>query len=131
MTRVILFLLLAGNALTQLLGGAMMIARPEQLGRDTFGLSADPGVLSLVPLVGGVTLSYALLSLAAAIGVLGRRDWARLLVLLMAAMLALVGLVMLGHGMRIGAVDLAKGAVLALGALAYSAAPVSLASKRA
>jgi hypothetical protein len=112
----VVLVLLVLNALMELGGGGMMIARPLELGRDTFGLAVGAEAASLVALIGGATLSYALLSAVAAVGVLQRRSWARLLVGLLGAMLAIVGSVMLASGMRIGAFDLAKGVIFVLGA---------------
>jgi hypothetical protein len=127
MKRIVLVVLLALNLLMELGGGIMMILRPGELGRETFGLAVGGDAEGLVALVGGATLSYALLSAVAAVGVLRRRPEARVLVTLLGVMLALVGVVMLSQGMRIGAFDLAKGAIFVLFGL-WSPAPLGTAA---
>jgi hypothetical protein len=130
MKRFVLLVLLALNTLMEIGGGIMMILRPDELGRETFGLAMGGGAEALVALIGGATLSYAVLSAVAAVGVLRRRPEARVLVTLLGVMLALVGVVMLSQGIRIGAFDLAKGAIFVLGGLVSSATVSSVAVAR-
>jgi hypothetical protein len=118
MKRIVLVVLLALNTLLEVGGGIMMILKPEELGRDTFGLAVRGDAAVLVVLIGGVTLSYSVLSAVAAVGVLRRRPEGRSLVTVLGVMLAMVGVVMLSQGMRIGAFDLAKGVAFVLGGLA-------------
>jgi hypothetical protein len=118
--RVVLSVLLTANALMQLAGGIMMLARPEKIARDTFGIHITGDAAPLMAVIGGATLGYALLSATAAVGVLQRLAWARLSVVLASGMLITVGAVMLGSGLRIGTLDLAKGFILmVVGGLAH------------
>jgi hypothetical protein len=122
--RAVLLLLLLANTVMELGGGVMMIAEPGTVGADTFGVPIANDAMPLVALIGGATLSYALVSATATMGVLKRRAWAPLTVLLLGAMLIIVGGVMFGHGMRIGGFDLAKGFALMIGGLLYWPSPV-------
>jgi hypothetical protein len=88
MKRFVLLVLLALNTLMEIGGGIMMILRPDELGRETFGLAMGGGAEALVALIGGATLSYAVLSAVAAVGVLRRRPEARVLVTLLGVMVA-------------------------------------------
>jgi hypothetical protein len=117
--RLTLAALLLLNTLMQLAGGAMMIARPRTIATDTFGISITADAARLVAVIGGATLAFALVSGTAAVGVLQRQPWARLPVVLLGAMLLAVGVVMLGQGLKIGNVDLAKGVVFLVAGLAY------------
>jgi hypothetical protein len=123
MKRIVLLVLLALNTLLEIGGGIMMIAEPVKLGRDTFGLAVGSDAAALVALIGGATLSYAVLSAVAGLSVLKRWPAASTLVTLLGVMLSLVGIVMLTHGMQIGMFDLAKGVIFVVGGLA-SVAPV-------
>jgi hypothetical protein len=117
--RVGLFVLLLANTIAQLAGGAMMLTEPHQLAGETFGVSITGEATSLVAVLGGATFGYALVSGTAAVAVLQRREWASVLVFLLSAMLVAVGAVMVGQGLRIGVLDLAKGGVLLTVGLAY------------
>jgi hypothetical protein len=125
--RAVFAALLLMNAAAQGAGGAMMIANPQKLARETFGLSISAEAAPLVCAIGGAALSYALVSVAAAVGVLKRRAWASLVAVLLGGMLIAVGAVMLAHGMRVGAIDLAKGAVFVFGGLVHRPNPATTA----
>jgi hypothetical protein len=120
MKRIVLIVLLALNTVMELGGGIMMILSPDELGRDTFGLVIGGDARALVALIGGATLSYAVLSAVAAQSVFRHRPEAARLVTILGVMLAIVGVVMLSQGMRIGGFDLAKGVVFVLGGLAVN-----------
>jgi hypothetical protein len=117
--RLTLFALLLANTALQTAGGAMMLAKPQKLALETFGIEIAVEAEPLVTVIGGATLSYALLSGAAAVGVLRRRAWAHLSVVLLGSMLIAVGAVMVTYGMRIGSLDLAKGLVFVVGGGVY------------
>jgi hypothetical protein len=119
LARLALFVLLLANTVAQLAGGAMMLTEPSKLAGETFGVSITGEAASLVAVLGGATLGYALVSGTAAVAVLERRASASVLVFLLSAMLVAVGAVMLGQGLRIGVLDLAKGMVFLAVGLAY------------
>jgi len=110
------------NSLIQVAGGAMMILRPERIASETFGISNLREAAPLMAVIGGATLGYALLSATAAVGAFQRRTWAWLPITLLGMMLIAVCAAMLGQGLRIGNLDLAKGVVFLVGGLAYAAA---------
>lgn len=117
--RVVLGVFLLANTFMQLGGGIMMITRPERLASDTFGLVVRGDAASLVVVIGGATLSFALLSTTAAVGILRRREWAQVSVMLLGGMLLIVGAVMFVHGVPMGLVDLVKGVVFVVGGFAH------------
>ena len=114
MRKNVLLVLLGLNAVMQLGGGTMMTLRPAKMAVEVFRTSATPETMKLVGVVGGATLSFALLTVVAMLMLVRDARLGFALARLEGVMLALVGAVMLETGTSMGAVDIAKGVVIAL-----------------
>lgn len=119
MRRLALVVLLGLNAIMQLGGGAMMLFEPAKMAAEVFHAAPTPEARQLLGVIGGATWSFALMS-AVALWML-RRDPRHgfALARLEGVMLTLVGAAMLATGTSAGAIDVAKGVVIAL--VAWSA----------
>ncbi len=114
MRKVILLALLGLNGVMQLGGGTMMALRPSKMAVEVFHCAATPDTAKLVGVIGGATLSFALLTAAAIVALVRDARQGFALAWVEGLMLTLVGAVMVATGTSAGAIDIAKGVVIAL-----------------
>lgn len=121
MRRLALVVLLGLNGIMQLGGGTMMTLRPAKMAREVFHTAPTPEAQKLLGVIGGATLSFALLSVVTFWTVLRDQRRGFALARVQGVMLGLVGGVMVATGTSAGAIDIAKGVVIALVAWSTSA----------
>jgi len=126
--KVILLALLGLNAVMQLGGGTMMTLRPAKMAVEVFHSAATPEAVRLVGVIGGATLSFALLTVVAMLALVRDARDGFALAWVEGLMLTLVGVVMVATGTSAGAIDVAKGVVIALVAWPAGAARLARAS---
>jgi hypothetical protein len=120
--KLILLVLLGLNAVMQLAGGTMMTLRPAKMTAEVFKSGVTPDTARLVAVIGGATLSFALLTLGAMLAVVREPRLGFAVARLEGLMLGCVGLVMVETGTSVGVIDIAKGVVIALVAWPHGAA---------
>ena len=125
MRKLALVVLLALNGIMQLGGGTMMTLRPAKMAKEVFGSAPTPEALRLVGVIGGATLSFALLTAVVVWTLLRDPRQGFALARVEGVMLGLVGCVMLATGTSAGVIDIAKGVVITL--VAWSASAPELA----
>ena len=113
MRKAVLLVLLVLNALTQVVGGFMMIRGAENAA-GMFNVALAPDVRRLMAVIGGTVLGFLFLSVVSIVWVLRNRREGYNLAVLQGCMLAIVGPVMVATGTAAGGVDAAKGVLIAL-----------------
>jgi len=102
------------NALTQLGGATMMLVAPGEAAQSVMKMASTQDVDRAIATIGGVTLSFFVASVAAAVLTWRERREGYVLTVMQGCMLAIIGVVMLLTKTYGGAVDVAKGLVLVL-----------------
>ena len=112
--KTVLLVLLGLNGLMQLVGGALMIAAPENAADGFFRVAATPDVRRILPVIGGCTLSFLFLTIVTILWVLRDRREGYTLAILQGIMLAILGPIMVATGTAAGGIDATKGLLIAV-----------------